>query len=220
MKMQTKRWPAALALLAGLAVNASAADTDSLAVTITPEASYSLTLSTGPGAGDWLNLGVVPLSGSTWTVRPATVTVTSSYTNTDLTLIGTMLSGGWALEDVDASAPTADRLGAWAVFTDTSVAASPGQASGYFSGIAPDTTGSDVIDDIVQDVGTGADGKIMFVAAPGDAGYRSMEDNKSTMSGDTPAATSHLWLRFKLPPTTTNLDPKVLQLTVTAGAPN
>ena len=98
--------------------------------------------------------------------------------------------------------------------------ASPGQASGYFSGTTPDTDDSDVIDDIVQDVGTGADTKKMFVAVSGDAGYRSMEDNKSTAAGDVPLATSHLWLRFKLPPTTTDLTPKLLQLTVTAGAPN
>lgn len=217
MKTPRKTWPAALALLAGLAGQAWAVDTDSLTVTITPTAAYSLTVTT---VSAQMDLGVVPLSGSTWTVRAATVTVTSSYTSTDLALLGTMLSGGWNLETVNALAPTADKLGAWAVFTDTGVAASPGQASGYFSGSTPNTDDSDVINNIVEDVGTGADAKKQFVAVAGDAGYRSMEDMPSTLSGDAAAATSLLWLRFKLPPTTTNLDPKLLQITISAGAPN
>ena len=216
MKTQRKKWTAALALLLGLAGRASAAQSDSLTVTITPTAAYSLTVTTVSAA---LDLGVVALNGSTWTVKPATVTVTSNYTNTDLTLIGTMLSGGWTLEDVDASNPTSDRLGAWAVFTDTSVAASPAQAGGFFSGITPNVDNTDVIDDIVQDVGTGADTFKQFVAATGEAGYKPMEDIQSNVV-DIPASKSYLWLRFRLPPTSADLTPKLLQLTITAGAPN
>lgn len=222
MKTPRKMWLAAAALLLGLAGKASAAaspDRDSLTVTITPTASYSLTVSTNPGAGSWLDLGTVPLGGSTWTVRPATVTVTSSYVATDLTIIGTMLSGGWTL-GANTAALGNDQLAAWAVFTDTGVAASPAQASGYFSGTVPNVDGSDVLRSSIDDVGTAAGGNKKFVAVPGDAGYRSMEDLPSTLAGDTPAATSHLWLRFKLPATTTDLTPKLLQITITAGVPN
>jgi hypothetical protein len=196
---------AGVAVLLGLGVTASAADTDSLTVTIVPTASYSLTVATGPAAGSWLDLGVVPLNTSTWTVRPATVT-------------GTVLSGGWTLGANTASLGN-DELAAWAVFTDTSVAASPSQASGYFSGTAPNVDNSDVLRNTVDDVGTAVGGNKKFVAAVGDAGYRSMEDVSST-AVDAPAATSHLWLRFKLPPTTSALTAKQVRITITAGAPN
>ncbi len=214
---RTKYWAAA-ALLLGLAGQASAVDTDSLMVTIVPTAGYSLTVATGPAAGSWLDLGVVPLNTSTWTVRPATVTVTSSYAATDLTIIGTMLSGGWSL-GANTAALGNDELGAWAVFTDTGVAASPAQASGYFSGTTPNVDNTDVLRNAVDDVGTSAGAHKKFVATAADAGYRSMEDITSNTL-DAPAATSHLWLRFKLPPTTTTLTAKQLQITITAGAPN
>ena len=218
MKTPRKMWLAAATMLLGMAGSASAIDTDSLTVTITPTASYSLTVSTNPGAGDWLNLGTVGLGLSTFTVRPATVTVTSSYAQTDLTIIGTMLSGGWTL-GANSAALGNDELAAWAVFTDTSVMAAPAQASGYFSGTAPNVDGTDLLRNAIDDVGTAAGGNKKFVAIPGDAGYRSMEDISSN-AVDAPAATSHLWLRFKLPPTTTTLTAKQLQITITAGAPN
>ncbi|MEQ1918989.1 MAG: hypothetical protein ABL955_07300 [Elusimicrobiota bacterium] len=218
MKTPMKMWLAATALLVGLAGQASAIDTDSLTVTITPTASYSLTVSTNPGSGDWLNLGTVGLGLSTFTVRPATVTVTSSYAQTDLTIIGTVLSGGWTL-GANSAALGNDELAAWAVFTDTSVMASPAQASGYFSGTTPNVDNTDLLRNAIDDVGTAAGGNRKFVAAAGDAGYRSMEDISSN-AVDAPAATSHLWLRFKLPPTTTTLTAKQLQITITAGIPN
>lgn len=218
-KGRTKGWTALGALLllgTLLAGKAQAQSSDSLTVTITPNAQYIVDVDTNPSAGDWLNLGSVNLGASTWTVRPATVTVQSTYASTELALQGTMLSGGWTL-DADTATNEADSLKAWSVFTDTSVAASPSQAGGYFSGTVPGANNSDVIGTANLGVGTGG-GVTLFVAAPGEAGYKSMESIPSS-AVDLAASRAHLWLRFTLPPTTSNLTAKQLYLTVTAGAP-
>ena len=218
--MKTKmKWGGALLALAltwlGGATARAAGVTDSLTVTITPNASYVVSISSDPNAGSWLNLGTVNLGGSTWTVRPATVAVQSSYGATELSLQGTMLSGGWSFETANTGSLGTDKLAGWAVFTDTSVAAAPAQASGYFSGTAANVDGSDVISGGNVFVGT-SNSKSQYVALPGDAGYKTMI-NIPSESVDAPASHAHLWLRFKLPPSTTNTTAKVFFITLTAS---
>lgn len=217
MNAQLKKWTRTLgAAMLGLlaAVGAEAADTGALTVTITPTAAYSILIDT---TATTLDLGTVGLGNSTWTLRPATVTVNSSYATTELSLQGNMVAGGWTFDDNTATNEQ-DALKAWAVFTDTGVAAAPGQASGYFSGTTPSVDGSDVISAGAEDVGT-AGGESKFVAATGDAGYKSMENIPSN-AVDAGAAASHLWLRFTLPPATTDTTPKRIQVILTAFAGN
>jgi hypothetical protein len=207
---------AALGLALGMLGTAHAADRDSLTVTITPNAAYVVDITTGSAGEGFLNLGNVDLGNSTWTVHPATVAVQSTYATTELSLQAQMITGGWTF-DANTATDEANALKSWAVFTDTSVPGSPAQASGYFSGTVPGNPASDVFDTTNRGVGTGG-GTTLFVALPGDAGYKTMEDIASELV-DAPASHSHLWLRFKLPPTTTLLTTKQLQVTLTAGAP-
>src|SRR5688572_69595 len=94
----------ALGFALGLYVNnASAADNDSLTVTITPNAFYAVDIDT---AGIVMNLGSVALSASTQTVMPATVTIQSTYATTDLTLIGAITAPGGTAWTFDASSAT------------------------------------------------------------------------------------------------------------------
>src|SRR5436190_9864221 len=88
------------------------ANSDSLTVTITPAASYIVDIDTGPSAGAWLDLGSVNLGASTWTVRPATVAVQSTYAATELSLEGLMAAGGWTF-DSDTSTDENNALKAW-----------------------------------------------------------------------------------------------------------
>jgi hypothetical protein len=220
MKTQgrTKGWTVlgALLLLGSLFVgSAQAATNDSLTVTITPNAQYIVDIDSNPFAGAWLNLGAVNLGASTWTVRPATVAVQSTYATTELSLQGTPLDD-WTL-DANTATNEADALKAWAVFTDTGVSNVPAQASGYFSGTVPNVNNSDVIGTANLGVGTGG-GLTQFVALPGDAGHKTMENIPSELV-DAAASHAHLWLRFTLPPTTTTLTSKRIYLTLTAGAP-
>ncbi len=213
-----RAWAAALGIGIGLAVGAQAATSDSLTVTITPNAYYDVDIDTGSGG---LDLGTVNLGQSTWTVRPATVTINSTYAQTDLKLAGQIASGGtaWTFDD-NTVTQDQDKLAAWAVFTDTSVAASPTQGSGgAFSGGSPGLDDTDVIDTSQQDVGDTILVQRRFVRSTTALGYKSMEDIPSS-AVDPAASRSHLWLRFRLPSATTSSAPQQITITLTAGGPN
>jgi hypothetical protein len=218
MRTQVRKWLAALIATAGLAGNALADPTDSLTVTITPNAAYSVDIDTALVV---LNLGTVGLSASTFTVSPATVQVNSSYAATDLTIAAAVLSGGWTL-DADTSNSENDALKAWAVFTDTSAtnAATVAAAGGAFSGTVPGANGSDVLGTAAGlGVGTEGGGDLQYVLTAGAAGHKTM-DALPTNTVDAAASRAHLWLKFTLPPTTTALTAKTIQVTVTGGGPN
>src|SRR5436190_513653 len=121
--MKTKtRWLLRLMAVAWLSPRwAKAAGlSDSLTITITPNAGYSVMITT---TNVGLDLGTVALGASTQTVRPSTVTVTSSFAATGLKLTGSMSGAGipWTYA-INTAAQAQDELAAWAVFTDTSVA--------------------------------------------------------------------------------------------------
>lgn len=222
---KAKRWLTALAVVLGMtwAQSARAGVADSLTVTITPNAGYSLTLST---ANVGLDMGTVPLGASTQTVRPSTVTITSSFATTGLRLQGSMSSAGtpWTFAQ-NTAAQGADQLAAWAVFTDTSmsnyaVLGSTGGGSTYFVGTSSGVTGSNVIGTVNAPVGTfTGSSSPLFIADVGAAGRKTMASLPPS-SVDGPASRAHLWMYFVLPPSTTDGVAKLMTLTLTAGAPN
>ncbi|MBI5245834.1 MAG: hypothetical protein HY923_01535 [Elusimicrobia bacterium] len=216
---------AALAVVLGMtwAQSARAAVSDSLTVTITPNAGYSLTLST---ATTGLDMGTVPLGASTQTVNPSTVTITSSFATTGLKLQGSMGGAGtpWTFAQ-NTAAQGSDQLAAWAVFTDTSinnyaVLGTTGTNSNYFVGTTSGTTGSNVIGSLLAPVGTfTGSSSPQFIANAGQAGRKTMA-SLPTFASDPNASRSFLWMYFVLPPATTDGNAKLVTLTLTAGAPN
>ena len=88
-----------------------AAESDSLTVTITPNAYYAVSIATDDVS---LNLGTVNLSASTPNCNPATITINSTLWNTDLKLQGAITSGGtaWTFDD-DTTSSDRDKLAAW-----------------------------------------------------------------------------------------------------------
>ena len=219
-KKRSRTWLlAALGLLGAGAALAAPPDQDSLTVTVTPNASYSLTVSTALAANSFA-LGSVNLAASTFTVSPATVTITSSFATTGLTLQG-LLSGGWTLETANTAALAQDKLAAWAVFTDTGVtsAAAVAGMAGAFSGTAADADDSDVLSGAALSVGNLVTSHVReFVLTSGAGAYKSMH-NLPSNSVDAGGAMSHLWLKLKLPPTSTTVAQQSLTVVVTAGAP-
>ena len=218
--MNRKRWWMALGVALGLgwAGRASAyvpvwVSSDSLTITITPAASYRIDIDTSNSS---FALGSVDLDASTYTVKPATVTIGSTYATTDVRVV-TQISGGWLL-DTDTSNKEADRLQAWGVFTDTSVATTAAvQASpGAFSGTTPDTDNSDVLGLNVVYAGF-AGGKTQHVLTAG-AGYKTMDAIPSYLV-DEAASKAYLWLKFILPPATTDNTEKSVTITLGAAAP-
>ena len=215
MKTQKRRL-AALALALGLTCGraASAADKDSLTVTITPIAAYGVLVTT---TNVGLDLGSVALNASTQTVKPSTITVTSSWATTNLTLTGIMGGTGtpWTFSPNTAVAGN-NQLQTWAVFTDTSSSVMPAQGAGYFSGTVPAAAGSGVVDASARAIG-GASGTGLFVnSASAAAPYKAMT-NLPSNAVDPAAATAHLWLYFKLPASTTDLNAKLVTFLLTAG---
>lgn len=203
----------ALGLFLAQTAAAQVSDKDALTVTITPNAYYAVVITTT--APNSLNLGLVNLAASTYTVRPATVTITSTFASTDLTLEGRMLSGNWSF-DANTASNEADSLQAWALFTDTGAASVPADA--FFTGSVPGANDSDVFDAVARGVDdpTGGIDENNFTLVPGNANYKSMEDLPN--AGGT--ASSHLWFKFRLPSATTSTGAHNIQVILTAVAPN
>ena len=197
----------------GLAAVSHAASSDTLTVTITPNAFYSVDIDTANVA---LNLGTVGLGASTQTVQPATVTVLSTYLTTDLKLQGAITSNGtpWTFDDVTTSSE-ADKLAAWATFTSVARSSAPTQTADYFSGTQPGQSDSDVIDATAQFVGT-ANGVNNLFENNSDFDAKDMD-----AMAPVPAAsgTSLLWLYFRLPATTTSSTAQNISITIGAAAP-
>jgi len=222
---KAKRWLTGVLIGLGMLLTGSAraAVSDSLTVTITPNAGYSLTIST---AGLGLDMGTVALGASTQTVRPSTVTITSSFATTGLKLQGSMGGAGtpWTYAQ-NTAAQGADQLAAWAVFTDTSinnysVLGTTGTNSQYFVGTSSGVTGSNVIGSLQANVGTfTGSSSPLFIANAGQAGRKTMA-SLPTFATDPNGSRSFLWMYFVLPPATTDGNAKLVTLTLTAGAPN
>lgn len=230
----TMRWwrKAALtacALLAGVAAQAANISTDTLTVTIRPNAGYIVEISTWLGGAD---LGAVDLAASTRTVAPSTVTVKSSYAYTGLKLQGSIQSAGtpWTFA-ANTAAQGLDQLAAWAVFTDTGVGSyaavgSTGTGATHFLGTAPGANSGvvDATSRVVGGTGNTCPGTEtvttpQFITTSGQAGFKKMGCLKP-MSVDTGSARSHLWLYFVLPPATSATNAQNVSFTLYAAAPN
>ena len=214
MKRITK---AALALAFGLGLVqvSQAAVSDQLTITITPNAYYAVSIDT---ANVVLDLGTVALGLSTQTVSPSTVTVESTFATTDLTLQGAIASAGTAWSfDANTASQELDALAAWATFTTIAHTTAPAQASGYFSGTQPGVNDSDVISTAPRYAGTESGVTGHFEAAAADHGFKDMD---GLVPAPNPLAEALLWLRFRLPLTTTSSTAQNIMILLTAVAPN
>ena len=205
---------AVLAMVLALAASGSAraASSDTVTITIVPDAYYAIEIDTAAAS---LDLGVVDLDGTTFTVRPATVTIESTFAATDVRVL-TQVSGGWTL-DANTASREADALQAWAVFTDTGVAASPASA-GAFGGTVFGANDSDVLGLVNAQYAGTAGGITQYVLAPGEPGYKSMDSVPSVLA-DAGGSKAHLWLKFRLPQVTTTAAAQSITITLGAAAP-
>ena len=205
----------ALGLVLGTGIAAQAADQDALTVTIRPNAFYSVDIDT---ANVGLDLGTVALGASTQTVSPATVTINSTYADTDLRLRGDIDSAAsviWQF-DLDTSDQNLDRLAAWATFTDVARTSAPAQGGGYFSGTVPGDPNSDAIAATTRYVGSGG-GTTNLFEANGEFAFKDMD---ALAPSPDPESLSHLWLYFRLPNASTDDDAQNVTITLMAVLPN
>ena len=192
------------------------ASTDSLTISILPNAYYAVDIDT---ANVTLNLGTVDLGASTQTVHPSTVSIQSTFATTDLRVQEAISSGGtpWSF-DTDSTTIETDGLAVWATFTSIERSSAPTQTADYFSGTVPGAAGSDMVSTTNRYVGDSASFSTSNLFE-NNSGF----DSKN-MDGMAPepnaAAKSHLWLYFRLPNATTSSAAQNISITITAVAPD
>lgn len=193
-----------------------AASTDTLTVTILPNAYYAVDIDT---ANVGLDLGTLSMGASTQTVRPSTVSIQSTFATTDLKLQGSIDSAGtpWTF-DTSSATVEADSLAAWATFTSVARSSAPSQSGDYFSGTVPGAAGSDMISSSNYYVGSSlSDGTSNLFETNSGFGSKDMDALPPEPNA---AAKAHLWLYFRLPNATTSSAAQNISITITAVAPD
>ena len=214
--MTTKRMTAALLglmLTAVLGVGAYAADPnaanteDGLTVRITPNADYGVTIDTtnqGIASGA-IDLGALNLYASTYTVKPATVTITGTVSRRGATNTGQELdvtaniSGGWVLDatpTTDATSGSIDELAMYLLFTPTSLSGAPG-ANEFITDGTVTVTGS-------------------AIRAGGSGGAGTKFERNTDMDNLSVGNARHMWMYFRLPSETSTGNAQDVAVTLTA----
>ena len=175
-----------------LAVDISTNDAAAIVVTITPDTDRGVEISSGDVV---TNLGTVGLGISTYTMRPATVTIVGNMANTELNMAGS-ITGGWSYDNTQAFTSTGTNLlNVWASFTSISSVTRPSQGDEYFrvgtSSGAKLTSTSGAFGSTAVGL-SGSDG----------VGRFEPDDPAADMDVMSPGNRRHLWLFFRLPPTT------------------
>ena len=184
--------------------------TETIVVYLRPNAFYAVEIATGNVN---LDLGSIDLGVATQTVRPATVTVRSTFALTEYRLRGDIATSGgtaWTFDDNTVSSDS-NKLAAWVTFTSTTLATRPTQTGDYFSGSVAGADDSDVLDASERYVGS-ASGADRLYEATGETGAKVM-DNLS------PNDPSHMWLYFRMPSASTSSTRQDMTLFVTALTP-
>jgi hypothetical protein len=141
-------------------------------------------------------------------VRPSTVTIQSTYAQTDLKLQGFI--NGWTFDSNTASNEQ-DALGVWATFTDIARTSAPvSGVNDYFAGTVPGAASSDVVSTTSRYVGSSV----------GDGTSNLFENNADfdpvDMDAKAPNFQAGLWLNFRLPSSTSNNSAKTVTIVLTA----
>ena len=153
-----------------------------LTVLITPNVDRGVEISSG---NVHLDLGNVDLNASTYTVRPATVTIVGTASTSELTLAAA-IGGGWNF-DADPLDANSDQLATWALFSSIAITSPP---------VSNDFT---IFNSTINSNST-----TQSAAQVGDALSR-YEGNwsGSDMDSMAPQAKRHLWIKMRTPSDTT-----------------
>ena len=213
----------ALTVLVLGATGAWAIDPDStnnlakIKVRITPNADYGVQIDTtnvqGTDSGI-IDLGALSLAASTWTVRPATVTILGTVSarggngGQELDMVVDLAGTAWLIDPTPATdgiGATTDELSGFVLFSGTGLSVAP---SGTDFGNA------------TANAGITADAESYHVGGNSGAGTRFENQTGGGVDMDQLSATNarHMWMYFRLPPTTSTGAAQELTLTLTAGA--
>ena len=192
-------------------------DSAAMVIRIRPNVDRSVTISTSDIGMD---LGYVTMGASTFTVRPATVTIGGNVSNTELSLAA-QITGGWVFDNtqtITSTASSANVLHTFVQFTAVSTGLAPAQDNEYFR--VGTTSGSKIVP-----TNTGPNFAGVPVGFAGSNGIGRFENNAENngpspadMDGITPTATRHMYAYFTLPPITTIATDQDIQFTLTVRA--
>ena len=170
-------------------------DTDQVIIRITPNVDLGVSIATAAydaGNDGYISLGTVDLYQTTWTVRPATVTIEgnigSNGANTGQELdVSGAITGGWSFDATPTvgaeTGGEVDAMAMYLLFSDTTLSAAP--AAAEFSSGSGEFTGP-----TLRAGGDGGAGGTQFEHVGG--GSTNMDDLSATDS-------RHMWLYFRLP---------------------
>ncbi len=153
-----------------------------LTVRITPNVDRGVEISSGDVN---LDMGNLDLNASTYTVKPATITILGTISTTELTL-SAAITGGWSFDSTPNTAES-DKIAVWPLFTGVNFSSVP--LSTDFE-IYNATIASDTSSQSATDVGD-ASGRY-------EGGW-----SGSDMDALAPGASRHLWVRMRSPSATT-----------------
>ena len=182
-----------------------AAQTDNIHITIAPNAFYDITIASGDVG---VALGTVELSASSATVAPATITINSTYAETDLSITGSV-DGGWSF-DTSSNSVVANEIAAWVAFTAISRTSAPVAGSTYFTGTSTDAAGSGLISGTVDDAGSNGTLTDRFEVTDG--------PHVQDMDAMSPSEQAHMWFHFRMPSASGTNGTKNMNFLLTAGA--
>lgn len=179
-------------------------DSANVEITIRPSIDRGISIDT---SNVNMDLGLVDMNTATQTVRPATVTILGTVTNTELNL-SAQITGGWSFDDVVTTTET-DKIAVWAVFKSTTSATPPAKSGSDF-------------DDAQDALNSGSPyfPPTRVGLAGGDTGNNDrFEDGLVNMDSLNPNTKRHLWFYLRTPLDTTTINEQRIQfmLTVVPG---
>ena len=224
MKTNWKSWglSALVMALAGTGAWAVGSDPDAsnnsdmIRVRITPNADYGVQIDTanllGGGTGV-IDMGALSLGVSTWTVRPATVTILGTVSKNIGSGLGGQeldmavdMTGAWVLDATPTTdaAGTIDELSVFVMFSAITMSEAP-TGTDFGNATALHGVTSEASWHVGGNSGAGKRFEKQGAAHATDMDQMSANDVK------------HMWMYFRLPPTTSTGADQELTLTLTAG---
>jgi hypothetical protein len=187
----------------------TANDAEGLTVRITPNADYGVTIDTTNlqgGASGVIELGTLDMYASTFTVRPATVTIAGGVSRRGASNTGQELdvtagiSGGWFLDATPTTTGTGgeiDGLAMYLLFSPTSISQAP--------------SGGEFVDGTGDVTATGT-----AIRAGGSAGGGVKFENGTDMDNLSVGNARHMWMYFRMPSETSTGSDQDVTVTLTA----
>jgi len=189
------------------AVAVSSNNAAAMIVRISPNVDRGVEISTGDVH---LDMGSVELGASTQTVKPATVTIQGTISNTELSLSGS-ITGGWSYDNNQTLTSTGTNLlNVWASFTSISTNNAPSQGDEYFR--VGTSSGAKLISQ------TGVYGITEIGHAGTGFGLFETNGDGADMDSMNPGDQKHLWVYFNLPPTTSISAPMFVNFVLSSRA--